>query len=242
MPIILSTEDPRRPEKLNERTETYSLKIKISHATIRGLKFLGNPLLNNWHCCIERVGEKLNDLLVTQCMFSGDKDALNIYCPVIANGDGLVVEHCIFHKCHASAVFWDGPEDIGGERCAMRYCIVDGAYISGVWTCQTKDDFEFHNNIVTHSEYFWMRKSGDPIKYRLRDCVVTANKYYSGYGVESGPTGQTGQEVTYEEKSIVKKGEVILEKDKATRNYMHVIPAAWEVILVQDYSLRRSEK
>jgi hypothetical protein len=223
MPVILSTEDPRKLEDLNKRTETYSLKIKTSHVTVRGLKFLGNPLLNNWHCCVERVGKDLNDLVVTQCMFLGDKDAFNVYCAALATGDRFVVDHCIFYNCGASAVFWDGPEGVPGKNCAMRFCIVDGAYLSGAWTCQTKDDFEFHNNVVTRSEYFWMRKSGDSMKYRLRDCVVTNNKHYSGYGIESGPTGQTGPEVSFEENAVVKQGEVILERDKNSRNYLHVV-------------------
>lgn len=65
MPVILSTEDPRKPDKSDVLTETYSIKIKVSHVTIRGLKFLGNPLSHNWHCCVERVGDNLDDLLVT---------------------------------------------------------------------------------------------------------------------------------------------------------------------------------
>jgi len=222
MPIILSTEDPREPEKLNKHTETYSMKIQLSHVTVRGLKFLGNPLSNNWHACIERVGEGLDDLLVSQCMFVGDKEALNIYCPVIASGDGLVVEHCIFYKCNASVVFWDGLEAIGGKHCAMRHCIVDSSYISGVWTCQTAQDFEFHHNIINNCEYFWMRKPSDTQKYYFHDCVVTNNRYYSGYGIASGPTGQTGPEVTYDEKNIIKEGKVTLVKDKTARNYLHV--------------------
>ncbi len=222
MPVVLSTEDPREPEKLDKHTETYSVKIQMSHVTVRGLKLLGNPLSNNWHACIERVGKDLDDLLVSQCMFVGDKETLSIYCPVIANGDGLVVDHCIFSDCHASAVFWDGLEAIGGRHCAMRYCIVDGGYISGVWTCQTKEDFEFHHNIITNCEYFWMRKPGDTQKYRIRNCIVTGNKYYSGYGVESGPIGKTGPEVTFEEKNVIKKGKVILAKDKKARNYLQV--------------------
>jgi len=224
MPIVLSTEDPRKPGRLNELTATYGLRIKVSHVTIRGLKFLGNPLLHNWHCSVERIGSGLEDLIVTQCLFVGDQDTLNIYCPVIATGDRLVVDHCIFYKCHASAVFWDGPEGIGGRRFAMRYCIVDGGYISGPWTCQTAEDFEFHHNIVTRSQYFWMRKAGKPINYRLHDCIVTDNKYYSGYGVESGPTGRTGPEITYGEKNIVKEGSVLLQKDKTARDYLHVVP------------------
>lgn len=224
MPIILSTEDPRKPGKLNEHTETYSLKIKVSHVTIRGLKFLGNPLSNNWHACIERVGEGLDDLLVTQCMFVSDKNALDIYCPAIATGDRFVVDHCIFYNCNASAVFWDGLESIPGKGCIMRYCIVAGGRISGVWTCQTAEDFQFHHNIVTGCEYFWMRKPGDRHRYRLTNCIVTDNKYYSGYGGAGGPTGQTGPEVTFDEKYVVKQGEIVLEKNKKARNYLHVVP------------------
>jgi len=221
MPIILSTENPGISEKL---TETYSFKVKRSYVTIRGLEFLGNPLSNNWHACIERTGKDLDDLLITQCMFIGDNDSFNIYCAAIATGNRLVVDHCIFRNCHASTVYWDGLEGIGGKSCAMRYCIVDGAYISGVWTCQTTEDFEFHHNIVINSEYFWMRKSGDQQKYRLHDCIVAGNKNYSGYGNTAGPTGQTGAEITYHENNVVKTGEVMLGKDKRARHYLHPLP------------------
>jgi hypothetical protein len=222
MPVVLSTEDPRQPGKVDALTETYSIKIKVSHVTIRGLKFMGNPLSHNWHCCVERVGESLDDLFVTQCMFVGDKDTFDIYCAMLATGDRFIVDHCIFYNCHACVVFWDGLKGIPGKGCSMRYCIADGAYISGVWTCQTAEDFEYHHNIVTRSEYFWVRKPGDKQKYRLHDCIVTDNRHYSGYGVASGPTGQTGPEVTYEEENVIKEGEVTLVKDKRTRNYLHV--------------------
>lgn len=221
MPVILSTENPCISEKL---TETYSLKVKRSYATIRGLKFLGNPLSNNWHACVERTGKDLEDLLITQCMFVGDKDSFNIYCAAIATGNRFVVDHCIFRNCHASIVYWDGLEGIGGKGCAMRYCIVDGSYISGVWTCQTAEDFEFHHNIVTGCDYFWMRKPGDQMTYKLHDCIVTNNKHYSGYGVETGATGQTGPEVTYKENNVVKTGQVVIEEDKSKNSYLHVVP------------------
>ena len=224
MPVILSTEDPRKPGEFDKLTETYSMKVKISHVTIQGLKFLGNPLLNNWHCCIERIGEKLNDLVVRQCVFVADRDGLNIYCATLATGDRFIVDHCIFKDCGACVVFWDGLDEIGGHGCAMRYCIVDSAYTSGVWTCQTAEDFEFHHNIINGSEYFWMRKHGDLQRYKIEKCVVIGNKYWSGYGVASGPTGQTGPEVIYKEKNVVKEGQVVLVKDKTSRNYLHVVP------------------
>jgi len=225
MPVILSTEDPRKQGRLGELTATYGLKIQVSHVTVRGLKFLGNPLARNWHCCLSRIGDGLDDLLVTQCMFVGNADVADIYCAVLATGDGFAVDHCIFRNCSACTVYWDGERGIAGKGCAMRYCVVDGAYIAGVWTCQTAEDFEFHHNIVTRSEYFWMRKRiANPRKYRVYDCIVTGNKHYSGYGVESGPTGQTGPEVQYDEKNVVKEGEIILGKNRAAKNYLHVVP------------------
>lgn len=52
MPVILSTENPGISEKL---TETYSLKIKRSYVTIRGLKFLGNLVI-----ILRAIGGDLN--------------------------------------------------------------------------------------------------------------------------------------------------------------------------------------
>lgn len=224
MPVLLSIEDPRRGGDLTGRTETYSVETRTSHVTIRGLRFLGNPLPNNWHCCISRIGKDLDDLLVTQCLFQGDPAGLDIYCAALATGDRFVVDHSVFRQCHACVVFWDGPEGIGGKQCAMRYCLVEGASLAGVWTCRTRDDLEFHHNVVTGSEYFWLRKAGDSIPYRLQDCIVTDVRHYSGYGVESGPTGPTGPEVTYEEHNVLKQGRVILEPNKRSRNYLHVVP------------------
>ena len=222
MPVVLSTENSQVSQILPGITETYSIKIKINYVTVRGLKFLGNPSSNNWHCCVERIGKDLDDLLITQCMFVGDTETLDIHCAALATGDRFIVDHCIFRNCHASVVFWDGLEGVGGKGCAMRYCIVDSAYISGIWTCQTEEDFEFYNNIITGSEYFWMRKSGDQQTYRLHDCIVAGNKYYSGYGAAGGVTGNTGPEVSYKEENIIKSGKVDLVRDRKSKDYLHV--------------------
>ncbi len=222
MPVILSAEDARKPGQLDILTETYSIKVKISHVTIKGLKFFGNPLVNNWHCCVERIGEKLDDLVVSQCVFVADSDGLNIYCAALATGDRFVAEHCIFKRCGACVVFWDGPEQVGSRGCSMKYCVVDGAYMSGVWTCQTAEDFEFNHNIVINSQYLWIRKRGDRQKYKISKCVAIGNKYFSGYGIASGPTGQTSDEVTYEHVDVITKGTLAFETDRKSRNYMHV--------------------
>jgi hypothetical protein len=220
MPMILSIEDPGTPAK---RTSTYGLKIKMSHVTLRGLKFLGSPLLNNWYCPLECLGTDLKDVLVTQCMFVGNPDTLDIYCAVITDGHQFVVDHCVFSGCHASAVFWDGGRGVVGTGNVMRYCIVEGAKLSGVWTCDTGEDFEFHNNVITQCDYFWLRQRGAPRTYRVRNSVVTENKQYSGYAVESGATGITGPEVRFQEEGVVKAAKVVLETDRGATNYLHLV-------------------
>jgi hypothetical protein len=203
MPVIVSAENP---VTAGRPTETYRLKIQTSHVTIQGLKFLGNPLPRNWHCCIERIGNKRDDLVVTQCLFIADSDTSDVYCAALATGNRFVVDHCIFVDCHACTVFWDGPEGIGGKGCAMCYCIVDNASISGVWTCQTAEDFAFHHNVVTRSEYVRMRKGGDRQKYHIADCAVIDNKHFCGYGTASGPTGPTGPEVSFDQSNVITEG------------------------------------
>lgn len=226
MPAILSVEDPRPPGQFARATATYGLKVKMSHVTVRGLKFLGNPLSNNWHCALECVALDLEDVVVTQCMFVGDPDTLNIYCAVITDGHRFVVDHCIFSGCHGNAVFWDGGRGVVGTGNAMRYCIVEGARLGAVWTCGTDEDFEFHHNVITQCEYVWLRKRGTPRAYLVRDSVVTENREYSGYAVESGATGITGPEIRFEEEGVVKVGKVVLETDRKARNYLHVVPGA----------------
>lgn len=206
MPMIVSAENPERPGAPGRPSETYSLKVQTSHVTIRGLKFLGNPTLNNMHACVERIGKTLDDLLITQCVFAGDVYGGNIYAAALATGDRFVVDHCIFRGCHGCTVFWDGPEGIGGKGCAMRYCIVDRAFISAVWTCQTSEDFEFHHNVVANSEYVWMRTSGDRQTYRISDCVIIGNRHFSGYGLATGPLGETGPEVRFDRDRVTTEG------------------------------------
>ncbi|MEN6387265.1 MAG: right-handed parallel beta-helix repeat-containing protein [Phycisphaerales bacterium] len=221
MPIIISSQYPVQKTDYAKQTETYSIKIKNSYVTVQGLKFLGNPLLNNWHCCLERVGVNLEDLLVRQCMFIGAENTLNVYCAALATGDKFVLENNIFYHCDSAVVFWDGPGKVPGKDNALRNCIIYGSKMAAVWTCQTSYDFDFRNNIVSNCEYFWLRQKGDIQRYRLYDSIITGNRFYSGYGLETGPTGVSGKEVSFEEKDIVKDGILLLDMDKLAKSYLH---------------------
>jgi hypothetical protein len=228
MPVILSTEIPRQWEKTKAQVEASGLKIEISHVTIRGLKFLGSPVSHIWYYPVFREGKSLEDLVVTQCLFTMDRNALSSNVAIIANGHGLVVDHCIFYNCRNPIVFWNAD---GGtsQNNAMRYCIVDGAYTSGVWVCQTAEDFEFHNNIITRSKYAWMRSSSNQRKYRLHDCIITGNESYSGECNSDWKLKATGPEIVYNEKDVIRTGKIVLEMGNGIdlpvpRNFLHPVP------------------
>jgi acetyl esterase/lipase len=229
MPIVLPTVKGEGPDTVKYAT---ALKIEVNHATVQGIKFLGNPRPRTYGYSVFREGDGLEDLVVKQCMFIGDEQAMPYNIPIIAKGQGLVVDHCIFYKCDIPAIFWDAEGGVSKGN-AMRYCIVDGADIAAVWTCQTADDFEFHHNIVSRSEYFWMRPPDNKTTYRIRDCIVTDCHVWSGYGIAGKIYGQTGPEVTFNEEKVVKEGTVTLEKALVKpdilsvvrpRGYLHVVP------------------
>ncbi|MHC4243437.1 MAG: hypothetical protein ACYSU4_13605, partial [Planctomycetota bacterium] len=209
MPIVLFTIEGQGNE--NEK-HAPGLMMELSHVTIRGLKFLGDPRPRTCTYPIYRWGKDLEDLLVTQCLFIGDREAMPYNCSICANGHGLVVDHCVFYNCEIPIIFWNAE---GGKsrNNAMKYCIVDGADIAAVWVCQTDEDFEFHHNIITRSKYVWMRSPNNHKTYKLHDCIITENTYYSGYGTAKELLGQTGSEARYAESNIIKKGKVILQKD-----------------------------
>jgi hypothetical protein len=223
MPVILSTES--NPAWKDSRYEHVSISrafvVDVNHVTIRGLKFLGNPYPHNMHIPIYRRGRDKEDLLVTQCLFTGDVDTLPIHVPIAAYAAGVVVEYCIFYKCKNSVEFRGVPGKTN-DSSAMRYCIVDGGTTSGVWLSKA-EDFDFHNNIITRSNFALMRNYGNKRRHKIRDSIITENMNYSGQGVPPGKHTQkgrrwiyasTGDDVTYDEKNVIKEGKVVLVKNQ----------------------------
>jgi hypothetical protein len=227
MPVILSTEIPQQWEKTKAQIEASGLKVEISHVTIRGLKFLGSPVSHIWYYPVFREGKSLEDLVVTQCLFTMDRNALSSNVAIIANGHGLEVDHCIFYNCRNPVVFWNADGGTSKNN-VMRYCIVDGAYTSGVWVCQTAEDLEFHHNIITRSRYAWMRSSSNQRKYRLHDCIITDNECYSGECGSDWKLNPTGSGIVYKEKDVIKTGKVVLEMGNGIdlavpRDFLHPV-------------------
>lgn len=227
MPVIL-TAVPLEPGVGGE--EAKGIQPEISHVTIAGLRFTGSPdytYLNNNNLRrsypIWRDGKKLDDLLVTQCLFAGNVDVLPLHVGVIANGYGLVIDHCVFFNCKIPVVFWKNDGKSGG-RSAMRYSLVYGGYFCGVWTTQgtNGDEFDFHHNIIAHTSTIWIREKGSIRGYKASDCIFVNYDKLAGYG--SGPlSGSDATSTVFlEMKNIQTNGTVTIEKDQSKRNYLQL--------------------
>ena len=72
--------------------------INESHITIRGIKFPGYNYPPAFYYPISRFNKTISDLLVEQCMFIADLQTASIQVSVIAHGDSVNINHCVFYK------------------------------------------------------------------------------------------------------------------------------------------------
>jgi len=208
--------------------EIRGLQIEASHVTIEGLRFTGSPVYYyidgrqaRRPYPIWRDGQNLDDLLVTQCLFAGNVDVMPIRVAIIANGHGLVLDHCVFFNCQNSVVFWDAE---GGTSYhdAMRYCLVYSGNYSGVWTTgSTADDFEFHHNIIAGGQTAWISdKSGH--HYLAHDCIFAGNTTVTKYSDESGVTDAVTGNGFLKTTNVQLTGAIEIEKDQSKNNYLQL--------------------
>ncbi|HVS95745.1 MAG TPA: hypothetical protein VHE54_04635 [Puia sp.] len=225
MPIIVSV-IPTVLEPLGDEMSR-GLDIETSHVTIEGLRFGGSQSYyyidgkhNRCYYPIWREGKTLDDLLVTQCLFAGDMDVLPIRVAVIANGHGLVLDHCVFYHCQNPVVFWEA-EGGTSHRDAMRYCLVYGCYYTGVWTTKsTGEDFEFHHNIIAGCRTGWMRENSHP--FAVHDCILTDNSNPVGIGNDAAPGTTPSAADFLQMPNVQTAGTITIEKDQGRNNYLQV--------------------
>jgi hypothetical protein len=237
-----------RPDPLGGAAN--GMLIETSHVTIRGLKILGLPVVESPRpglirrlYAISRLHRDLEDLEIAHCLFAGDEVTNPNHVGVIANGNGVVVHHCVFRGLKISVVYWTGGS--GGH--AMRNCLCHGLYGSAVWTAGIADDFDYRNNLVEGCNYVWTHQGGasaladaggrggrqaapSPAKpqqrnhYRVIDSYFADNRRLTGSG--------TGARLEYQdidssflEMSGTKISDqaVALEHDSTKRNYLHPV-------------------
>jgi hypothetical protein len=225
MPVIVSS------SKKGEIPEYYhfvaSFLINESHVTIRGIKFPGYFYPNTRYFPVARFNKEKTDLLVEQCMFVADRDASHIQVGVIAHGNEIKIDHCVFYNAKNAVVYW---EDAGtGSKTGNSFtnCIVYGAFQTAIWTSWPDTDFVFKNNIVSNCKHFWIKNAFNETVYSIENCIVVNNQYYQGAADESGVRPV---EFKMNENKITKEGEISLRliaenvDEPLPIDYLHVIP------------------
>jgi hypothetical protein len=179
----------------------YGIKIETSHITIQGLKILGAPVVEHPKegqiiraYPISRTNPELDDLEITQCIFAGDEVTAPHHLGIIANGNGIVIDHCIFYHLKQAIVYWSGKST--GH--VMRNTLIYGGYGCGLWTSAIANDFVFENNVIANNNYAWIsqldrdenqkvKKDSTPttprtILYQVNNSLFAGNKKMTGTG------------------------------------------------------------
>ncbi|OFY72028.1 MAG: hypothetical protein A2V46_01895, partial [Bacteroidetes bacterium RBG_19FT_COMBO_42_7] len=155
MPVIVSTMP--LDFKPNGRVDplggaSYGIQIETSYVTIQGLRVLGAPVherpeegMVRRNYPIVREGRNLDDLRITQCLFVGDKVVIPNHLAILASGQGIMVDHCVFYHCKDAIVFWFS--DRPAEHCEVHHNLFIGNYGAAVWSWTAAEDFKFYNNV-----------------------------------------------------------------------------------------------
>ena len=200
--------------------------IEASHVTFRGLKFPGYFYPNTRYFPICRLDKSKTDLFVEQCLFVGDEDASHLQVGIIAQGDSIRADHCIFYNVRNSVVFWMDAGSGMKTGNGITNSIIYGATQSGVWTAWPDDDFIFKNNIVANCKNAWIKNAGNPTIYTIDNCYFVNNENYL---VEASNTGFNTDGFKINENNVLKEGEIYLVPKDAVLHfplpidYLHIV-------------------
>jgi hypothetical protein len=233
MPVIISA------AKKGELSEFYNFVaaflINETHVTIRGLKFHGYSYPNTRYFPIARFIKTKADLLVEQCMFVGDRDASHIQVGIIAHGDKVKIDHCVFYNAKNAVVYWQDSGTGTKTGNSFTNCIVYGAFQTAVWLAWPDNDFLFKNNIITNCKYAWIKNSFNNTKYSADSSFIVNNKFYQGVADDSGV--HPG-EFIMNENNISKEGKITLRliadnvDEPLPVDYLHVVPGTQEYNII----------
>ncbi|PJB11593.1 MAG: hypothetical protein CO119_10990 [Flavobacteriales bacterium CG_4_9_14_3_um_filter_40_17] len=237
MPVIISTMPLNFKPYGNEDGlggTSYGIQIETSHVTIQGLRVLGSPLherpkdgMVKRNYPIVREGLNLDDLRVTQCLFIGDIHATPNHLAILASGQGVVVDHCVFYGVKDAVVFWFS--DTPSENSEMHHNLIVNIYGAAVWSWSVDKDFRYYNNVVADAEIFWVldKEKNSNKTFNLSNSMVIGYNHFvnegggaSGFGTPANP-----KLLKYGKDVIIKKeGKVEIVKDPTSKYYLHLKP------------------
>jgi hypothetical protein len=210
------------------------IQVETNHVTIQGLRVLGSPVherpadgmvIRNYP--IIREGRDLDDLRVTQCLFLGDIHAAPNHLPVLASGQGVVVDHCVFYGVKDAVVFWFS--DRPSERSEMHHNLIVNIYGAAVWTWSLAEDFKYYNNVVTNAEAFWILNKDEKNSFNLSNSLVVGYNQLVNKGGGPANLGEPANSFNLklgENVIIQSEGSLEIVKDPTSLYYLQLAPGS----------------
>ncbi|MBK6267079.1 hypothetical protein JKA74_18690 [Marivirga sp. S37H4] len=235
MPVIVSTmplnfKPYGKPDPIGGAS--YGIQIETSHVTIQGLRILGSPVhetpeegLVRRNYPIVREGEHLDDLRITQCLFIGDRHAIPNHVGVLASGQGIVVDHCIFYKVKDAVVFWQSEEPAKDSE--MHHNLIISNYGAAVWSWTLDEDFKYYNNVVTGANIFWILDKDEKNTFTISNSMVVGYDQLVNKGGGASGFGEKGNQkkLKLSKDVIIKKeGTLQIVEDLTSKYYLHIKP------------------
>jgi hypothetical protein len=226
MPVIISrskTGEIMAQDNFLKDNWITSFYINESHVTIKGLKFLGSNYPAKVFYPISRFNKTKSDLLVEQCIFLGDLQTSSIQAGIIAHGDSVKVDHCIFYNTNNAVVYWQDSGNGIKTGNSMTYCIVYGTSESAIWAYSPDNNFVYKNNIVSNCKIFWSTNTLiNNAKYTVDNCVIVNNKIFTG-------DGEKPLTFALNETNVIKEGTISLRLinsvfEPMPIDHLHIVP------------------
>jgi hypothetical protein len=224
MPVITCIEKKGNiPEDYNF---VASFLVEESNVTIRGFNFHGYFYPNTRYFPVCRFNKQKTNLLIEQCMFVGDRNASHIQAGVMAHGNEIRIDHCVFYNAKNAVVYWVDSGNGTKSGNSFTNNIVYGAFQCGVWFAWPDIDFVFKNNIITNCKHAFIKNAENASKYSIENCIIVNNQYYQGVATSAGVIPG---EFEINEINITKTGEISLRMMDANTDaalpmdYLHVI-------------------
>jgi hypothetical protein len=211
---------------------SYGIQIEISFVTIQGLRVLGTPVherpqegMVRRNYPIVREGRNLDDLRITQCMFVGDKVSIPCHLAILASGQGIVVDHCVFYHCKDAIVFWHS--DRPAENCEVHHNLFISNYGAAVWSWSAAEDLKFYNNVIENTNVFWILNSDEKTSFSLSNSLIAGYNELVNKGggpADFGEKADSGKLKFGKDVIVKKEGNLQIEDDPVKRNYLHIVP------------------
>ncbi len=216
MPIIGSSSANNSKTQFEHST---GFLVASGFVEFRGIKFCGNanPLVKYYYP-ITRENPNLKNLIVSRCMFIGDKNSAIIQGGIWAHGTDININHSVFYQCRNAILLF---QNINNSIVCNN--IIYDAYESAFWMGDD-ENLKFENNIISNCNYFWIGNPESKIDFKLNNSIISDNKHFRG---NWGRKGLMESKQKFIETNINKREKIkLIERDSEVipESHLHVSP------------------